>query len=85
MTCRTALPEHLCPLCGQPNGCAPAGTGRLDTPCWCASVTIAAGVLDRIPAAQRGRACLCRSCATGAPVQAPAAQTSSADAPRDAG
>ncbi len=52
-----------CPLCGGPNGCAPARTGELATPCWCRDVTIAADVLARIPAAQRDEACICAKCA----------------------
>jgi hypothetical protein len=32
--------------------------------CWCFSTPIAPGVLERIPAEARGRACVCQACAT---------------------
>ena len=66
-----ALPNTACPLCGGPNGCAPAATGSLDAPCWCRDVAIDPAVLARIPAAQRNVACLCRQCATAAALTAP--------------
>jgi hypothetical protein len=57
------LPNVRCPLCGQPNACAPAASGRFDTPCWCAGVAIDAQALA---AAERNRdACLCPACAQG--------------------
>lgn len=56
--------ELACPRCGAPNACAPAVRGDFATPCWCTSVTIAPEILATLPAGQRGRACLCRSCAT---------------------
>jgi len=65
------LPNHVCPLCGEPNDCAPARTGSFDTPCWCATVTIRAETLARIPPGQRNRSCLCRRCAEAA-ARAPA-------------
>ena len=60
-------PEHRCPLCGGPNGCAPAQAGSFGTPCWCTAVEVRADALARLPAADRGRACLCRRCATEIP------------------
>lgn len=59
-----ALPQHRCPLCGGPNACAPALSGRLDTPCWCKSVTFSPELLARVPKAMRGLSCLCQNCAT---------------------
>lgn len=59
----TPLPATDCPLCGGPNGCAPAVSGSFDSPCWCTTVQIPAEVLARVPAAQRGQACICRACA----------------------
>jgi hypothetical protein len=65
------LPAHTCPLCGGPNGCAPAACGRFDVDCWCSRARIPADVLARIPAEQRNRACVCARCAGGeASVQA---------------
>jgi hypothetical protein len=60
------LPEIRCPLCGGPNGCAPAREGSFDTPCWCRDVTFSADLLARVPAAQAGRACICPRCAQSA-------------------
>jgi hypothetical protein len=60
------LSQLTCPLCGGPNGCEPAASGRFDgAPCWCTSVKIPKEVLDRVPEADRRTACLCRRCATG--------------------
>ncbi len=58
-----ALAAPLCPLCGQPNQCAASASGRLDAPCWCRDVVIAAETLARIPAASRNQVCLCPRCA----------------------
>jgi len=57
-------PAHRCPRCGQPNACAPARSGDFATPCWCTAVTVRDDVLASLPAADRGRACLCQHCAT---------------------
>lgn len=62
-----------CPLCGKPNRCAmevERETGRKQPPCWCTGVDFSAGLLERIPAESRGKACICADCArqpTGAP------------------
>ncbi|MEW6707678.1 MAG: cysteine-rich CWC family protein [Pseudomonadota bacterium] len=60
-----ALPNHRCALCGEPNHCVPATTGDLSSACWCSAVTVDSVALSRVPAEQRGLACLCRACATG--------------------
>ncbi|HEV8314241.1 MAG TPA: cysteine-rich CWC family protein [Burkholderiaceae bacterium] len=57
------LPNTRCPLCGEPNDCAPAACGTFDVACWCASVRIEPEMLALVPSAQRGIACLCRQCA----------------------
>ena len=56
-------PEPRCPLCGQPNGCVPARTGRFDQPCWCAQLEFSPQALEGIAADPSRRACLCRACA----------------------
>lgn len=56
-------PEHHCPLCGGPNGCAAAASGDFATPCWCRDVVFTPGLLARVPEAARHRACICRRCA----------------------
>jgi len=63
----TPAPAHRCPRCGEPNECAPARSGDFATPCWCTSVAVRHDVLATLPEADRGRACLCRNCATTPP------------------
>jgi hypothetical protein len=56
----------ICPLCGKPNMCEmvkknPQTTGPAPE-CWCTALEIPAGLLERIPADKRGKACVCRDC-----------------------
>jgi len=51
-----------CPLCGCPNGCVPARCGSFAEPCWCERESFGAALLDRLPAGDRGRACICAAC-----------------------
>jgi GNAT superfamily N-acetyltransferase len=60
-------PHRRCPLCGQPNDCAPAACGRFDVDCWCTSSAVSAQALARVSASQQGQACLCARCASGEP------------------
>lgn len=60
-----ALPNQNCPLCGGPNGCAPAASGSLDSACWCTETKITPELLARVPEALRNKACICRDCAMG--------------------
>lgn len=53
-------PSH-CPLCGQPNQCAVAA-GLPAESCWCMQTQIAPQALERLPAEQRGQACICPTC-----------------------
>jgi len=62
-------PNNTCPLCGGPNGCAPAASGSFDTPCWCTTTPINPAALARIPDALRNQACICRNCAIAPPKQ----------------
>ncbi|MBX9629056.1 MAG: cysteine-rich CWC family protein [Burkholderiales bacterium] len=57
------LRSKVCPLCGGPNGCAPAESGKFDGPCWCTTVAFSKELLDRVPPAERRNACICRQCA----------------------
>ena len=60
-----ATAPHLCPLCGQPNQCAmevERRTGVKQPPCWCSSEKIPLALLERIAAADVGRACVCAAC-----------------------
>ena len=59
-------PAH-CPLCGQANRCAMETekvSGVKQPPCWCTQVDFSAGLLDSIPPAARGKACVCAACAS---------------------
>jgi len=56
-----AIDPAICPLCGKANHCAMV-EGRKD--CWCCDVEMPKAVLERIPEAARGVACICRECAT---------------------
>lgn len=62
----TPEPNITCPLCGGPNGCAPAASGTFDTPCWCKDASFSAQLLERLPEVLRGTACVCRACAARA-------------------
>jgi putative acetyltransferase len=66
MTLHLPLPNERCPLCGGANGCAPARSGDLATPCWCATAAITDALLARVPESERGRACVCAACAGAA-------------------
>ncbi|MBI2733662.1 MAG: cysteine-rich CWC family protein [Aquabacterium sp.] len=58
-----ALPNHNCPLCGGPNACAAAESGKLDTPCWCRDVRFNAELLAQVPESLKNKACICAACA----------------------
>jgi len=61
-TTRDAVDPTRCPLCGQDNTCGMAqGAGT----CWCFSTPVPQEVLDRVPPALRGLACVCEACASG--------------------
>jgi len=60
------VPRGVCPLCGAGNGCAMAGGGDADSPCWCVAVSFGDELLARVPPAARGRACICAACAAAA-------------------
>jgi hypothetical protein len=64
-----------CPLCGEDNQCAQADASAPVSQCWCFEATIECDALERLPQAQRNRACLCPRCAQGLPpaTQLPAA------------
>jgi hypothetical protein len=58
-----------CPVCGQANACAMETerlTGQPQQPCWCTQVDFSADLLARIPAAAKGKACVCAACAAAA-------------------
>ncbi|OSZ63946.1 cysteine-rich CWC family protein [Hydrogenophaga sp. IBVHS2] len=54
-----------CPLCGHDNRCAmelERATGQAQPPCWCTTTTFPPELLDRLPEAARGQACICAAC-----------------------
>jgi hypothetical protein len=64
---KPAAPDpRLCPLCGAASQCAMEAqreNGVKQPPCWCTQVDFDRQVLQAIPPAARGLACICRSCA----------------------
>ncbi len=65
MTPTPDLNPQNCPLCGQPNQCAmevQLATGIQQAPCWCTQTQFSAELLQHIPEAARGVACLCAAC-----------------------
>jgi hypothetical protein len=66
MHLHTVTDPTRCPLCGQPNACAmevQRATGQPQPPCWCTQVDFSPALLDQLPPAARGQACICRACA----------------------
>jgi prepilin-type N-terminal cleavage/methylation domain-containing protein/prepilin-type processing-associated H-X9-DG protein len=59
---QTTFDAGQCPLCGQPNTCQLCTVSAYKGPCWCARVEIPEGLLSRVPAELRQRACLCPGC-----------------------
>ena len=60
----TPLQEMQCAVCGMPNECSAALTGTFNEPCWCASMQISSNVLVLVLESKRGKACVCKACAT---------------------
>jgi hypothetical protein len=58
------LNPSVCPLCRQPNQC---GAAAGEATCWCYSTAVPKEVLDRVPEAEKGAACVCRNCAAQGP------------------
>lgn len=57
----TAASGSICPLCGQNNGCA-VHAGKDPAACWCMTVKVPPGLLEKIPPERRGQACVCQNC-----------------------
>jgi len=60
------ITAERCPLCGEINRCAmevERATGVSQPPCWCTQVDFSAKLLERIPVAAQGGACICQACA----------------------
>nr|WP_225782306.1 cysteine-rich CWC family protein [Xenophilus sp. Marseille-Q4582] len=74
-----ALHPAQCPLCGHGNHCGvqaarEAGRPLQDAACWCMAVRVPASLVARVPAAARGRSCLCAACVAAARQADPAAR-----------
>jgi len=61
MTAASAAPR-LCPLCHRPNRCGALAGPEGAENCWCHRAHVPAALLARVPAAERGQACVCRDC-----------------------
>ncbi|MGE0099172.1 MAG: cysteine-rich CWC family protein [Hydrogenophaga sp.] len=64
-----ALDPTRCPLCGGDNRCAleiERETGVSQPPCWCMSATFLPALLEQVPEAARGQACVCAACVAAA-------------------
>lgn len=59
------IDPSVCPVCGAVNQCAmevAKATGRPVEPCWCVNVVFTPALLDRVPQAAKGIACVCAAC-----------------------
>ena len=55
-----------CPICHEPNLCAMEKAKALDTKperCWCMDANFTPVVMDKVPEAAKGKACICAKCA----------------------
>ncbi len=59
-----------CPLCGGPNRCAMAPGEPQAAPCWCTRAQFSAQLLQQVPEAARGQACICPACVKASQAQA---------------
>ena len=63
MSASSTVDPCLCPLCGQANRCAmEASPGQAAEPCWCTREQFTAALLQQVPEASRGKACICQAC-----------------------
>lgn len=54
-----------CPICGEPNVCAMEKakvTGSKPERCWCMDAVFTPAVMDQVPDAAKGKACVCANC-----------------------
>lgn len=60
--------QNICPLCGQLNQCAQAGSTVAVESCWCFAKKIDPRILEQIPAGI-DRSCICPRCAMALPIE----------------
>ncbi len=55
-----------CPLCGEANSCAAMTDPDKIEECWCrnSNIVFPVSLLDKVPPAQKRKACICLSCVT---------------------
>ena len=56
-----------CPICHEPNVCAMEKAKLTDTKperCWCFDAVFTPAVMDLVPDASKGKACVCAKCAS---------------------
>ena len=74
MNAPTPVDPTRCPLCGGDNRCAmeiERATGQAQPACWCTTATFPPDLLQRLPEAARGQACICPACVQAALAGAP--------------
>ena len=55
----------VCPLCQQNNACGNLAIADNSQSCWCnnPSIRLPKALLETVPEALRGKACICQTCA----------------------
>ncbi len=55
----------LCPLCGDNNHCLNLSNKSKSASCWCtdSKIVFSRELLAKVPPAERGKSCICKSCA----------------------
>lgn len=59
------LDPSRCPICDGPNVCAmeiAKATGTKPSRCWCMDVVFTPDIMDQVPNAAKGLACICAKC-----------------------
>lgn len=54
----------ICPLCGGPNACGNLSANGNPADCWChqPDMIFSRALLESVPAADKGKACICQQC-----------------------
>ena len=61
-----AVDPAKCPLCGGDNRCGVSSCGGGEEPCWCGTTehSFPEKLLQQVPEAAQGKACICQACVT---------------------
>ena len=60
------IDPNRCPICNESNSCAmekAKATGTKAERCWCMDAVFSPSVMDKVPEAAKGKACICAKCA----------------------